>query len=181
MGIHESNVYPYIFTAYYGLFYFIIVLSNILWEVNTMNKKFTNKKFYFIYIISIIGFIYLGNFTIENNISHWDRSFVSYKKKDLVFTFYPLFLGFILNIEHIIREKNKEGTWKLNKGRLLIMGIPMLILSSAISMYYLDIPIISRVYFFVFHTFYWSEFLFTYIAIFKLILGYTITTSFYKS
>ncbi len=82
--------------------------------------------------------------------------------------------GFLLGLNHLLKEKIREGKWRVNLSKIIIMGIPSLILSYAIYIVYLlHIPP-SRI----------RDFLLTgtstYMILFKVLLGYVVATSFYK-
>jgi hypothetical protein len=88
-------------------------------------------------------------------------------------------LGFILGLEYLVNEAKKTGTWKINLPKIVLMGIPSLyfsiytlILATTINsnidiIAYPILILINKVS--VFFT-----------PIFKLMLGYFITTSFKK-
>lgn len=134
---------------------------------------------YLIYILLLISFIYLGNFVVESMIRYMDP-FALLVKKDMMFSLFSIPLGIVLGSEHILNEKAKEGKWILNIKRLLIMGIPILILAYGITLYYTEVNFIQVANNVLFRPFLKSEFLVAYMAMFKLIFGYIIITSFYK-
>lgn len=99
-----------------------------------MLKKSYSK--YIIYIMMIITYLFLNAY-----ITH----LINFKMKR-TFTITPIIiiygeikyilLGLILGLENMIQEKKKEGIWKINIKRLLIIGLPMLILSIFPFIYY---------------------------------------------
>lgn len=144
-----------------------------------MKTNPSDKKMYLIYILLLISFIYLGNFVVESMIRYMDP-FALLVKKDMMFSLFSIPLGIVLGSEHILNEKAKEGKWILNIKRLLIMGIPILILAYGITLYYTEVNFIQVANNVLFRPFLKSEFLVAYMAMFKLIFGYIIITSFYK-
>lgn len=85
-----------------------------------------------------------------------------------------LAIGKVLGLEKFYNEYKKNGTWKINISRLLIIGIPSLILGLFNVLYYIIqiIPIIISGPFIRFNMI--TNFM-------QILLGYTIVTSFYKT
>lgn len=50
--------------------------------------------------------------------------------------------GFVLGIESLLKEKGKKGMWAFNIPRIIILGLPSLIMGSYFFIYYMDIQII---------------------------------------
>jgi len=72
-------------------------------------------------------------------------------------------IGIILGLDHFFNERKKEGVWKINLPKMILFGLPSL--------------------YFSFSAFVTGKLLIvsaTNMALFQLILGFTIITSFYK-
>lgn len=146
-----------------------------------MDKRIANVKGYLVYIAITIGFIYIGGYLIENTFNYLSNQFPFQFRtmiiRDCMLFLYAILLGAILGLEHILNEKGKIGRWKLNVARLLILGLPMLILSLMFLIYFTGFARDLK----IFNIFYSSKNFDGYSTIFRLILGYIIITSFYKS
>ena len=146
-----------------------------------MDKRRENVKGYLVYIAITIGFIYIGSYILENIFNHYENQYPFQLQlfliKDALFSVYLILLGAILGLQHIYNEKRKAGKWRLNSKKLFILGLPMFILSLMIHIYYVGYARVFK----IFDIFYRSQYLNVYTTIFKLILGYIIVTSFYKS
>lgn len=146
-----------------------------------MDKRIANVKGYLVYIAITTGFIYIGSYLIENTFNYLSNQFPFQFRaiviRDCMLFLYAILLGAILGLEHIFNEKRKIGKWKLNAARLLILGLPMLILSLMFPIYFIGF---AR-YFKIFDIFFNSKNFDGYSIVFRLILGYIIITSFYKS
>jgi hypothetical protein len=87
-------------------------------------------------------------------------------------------IGLLLGVEHLINERKKDGTWKINLPKIVSMGAPLLFLH----MYLLGYSSNQFV-----HKIFELDFIGTlllsainFAPILQLILGYVIVTSFYK-
>ena len=82
-------------------------------------------------------------------------------------------IGLLLGLEHLIHEKNKEGYWKINLPKIILMGVPSLYFSLALILY-INLNVFSfplRILMGIGIDF---------MSIFQIVLGYSIITSFYK-
>ena len=64
--------------------------------------------------------------------SYFERDFIMARVKFyhyFVFYFLQLLLGMLIGLEKFVEEFKKEGKWSTNISRLLIMGVPTLIIS----------------------------------------------------
>ncbi|RII36139.1 hypothetical protein D2A34_01835 [Clostridium chromiireducens] len=82
-------------------------------------------------------------------------------------------LGLLLGLEKFLSEKKKDGRWKVNLSRLVLLGIPSLYFSLGIMI--LSIPI-TFVRYPILYLLKYEDIL----SIFQVILGYIIITSFIK-
>lgn len=87
-------------------------------------------------------------------------------------------IGLVIGLDRFITEKNKDGIWKINYPKLILIGLPSLYISIT------DIFIYSSNYFIftkiAFPLFWLIKFDISHIDIFQIILGYAVITSFYK-
>jgi len=82
--------------------------------------------------------------------------------------------GFLMGLDYLLKERAKEGKWRINVSKLIIIGVPSLVFGFMfyiIFLFHIPTSIFPRVLF--------SENP-TYMILFKILLGYTIATSFYK-
>lgn len=86
-------------------------------------------------------------------------------------------IGLVLGLEHIINEAKQEGTWKINLPKIVLMVLPSLYFSLGPFIYFNNLTILS---FPIGVLIQGGEGGATFINTFKLILGYSIITSFYK-
>ena len=87
-------------------------------------------------------------------------------------------IGVALGLEHLVREMRKEGIWKINLPKLIVVGMPALYISLAGIWIYSGIQFLQKI------ILYPLLFLLKYgsgpISLFQLIFGYVVITSFYK-
>lgn len=133
---------------------------------------------YFIYIVLAYALLAGGNavyryIDIRRGITY-DSGLTQYLAA-LVLIFHGA-IGSVLGCEHLIRERRKEGAWRADWPKLLIMGLPAWVFSSPYLLVNLRNPFIA-LYQFIGRTAenYWDM-----TRIFSLVLGYIIITSFYK-
>ena len=101
----------------------------------------------------------------------------------LLFTAYVLLtvvIGIVIGLEHILNEKKKEGDWKINVPKIVLMAIPSLYASLTYYFYFISAKnetvfniMVNPIIKFFGKTD-------TFISIFQILLGYFIITSFYK-
>jgi hypothetical protein len=88
-------------------------------------------------------------------------------------------IGLFLGLEHFINEIRKEGNWKVNLPKLILVGLPSLYFSLTHIFMYSGIKlqenVIGAQIFYLLR--YFSA---DYVILFQLISGYIITTSVYK-
>ena len=87
-------------------------------------------------------------------------------------------IGAILGLEHLLSELGKEGIWKINLPKLIVLGLPSLYFSLT------NIWFLSGSYFLREIISYPLQYLFkygsSYVVLFQLIFGYVVITSFFK-
>ncbi|MFZ7132782.1 MAG: hypothetical protein ACOWWR_10530 [Eubacteriales bacterium] len=128
---------------------------------------------YFIYMLIIIIAIVVGEQILKDIESNIALNF-NFCLINIVMIIFYGGIGFLLGLENLMNEFKKEGSWVINLPKILWMGIPSLYFSSSLFISY-SIPNILS---------YPVGILFNngtiFMVLFQLILGYTITTSFYK-
>lgn len=140
--------------------------------------KFKSWLKYLTYIILILVIIVLKDY-VESIFSD------SYKRFDSDMFFYlvislilGVFIGALLGLDHYLSEIKKEGIWKINLPKLVLVGMPSLYFSLTNIWFLSEIKylrdIISYPLLFIFR--YGSG----YISLFQVILGYVLITSFFK-
>lgn len=91
---------------------------------------------------------------------------------------YPLF-GMLLGTSHILNEHKKRGKWKLNLGKILVIGLPAFFLSYyTVLVFSIDAPL----HFLSIPGGFFNKMMLSgsTMHFFQILLGYTILTSFYK-
>lgn len=129
-----------------------------------MNSKNTIK--YLIYLIIIISLYYLGSSILAK---HYEDAKITFLYNYWLITLVKLVffggIGMVLGLDKFLSELNREGKWKFDISKLIILGIPSLIFS----MQYLVLTFIQIP----------SSFSSVFI-IANIVLGYTIISSLYK-
>jgi len=120
--------------------------------------------FYLVYAVVLFGYSFFG-LNIINSISEHSAMLYDFFSQAYISAIIFFILGVILGIPNLISEIKKEGKWKVNLPRLILIGIPSLFLSLQI----IFTIILQRLIFF-----YVSP------SIFQIIFGYILITSFYK-
>ena len=88
-------------------------------------------------------------------------------------------MGMVLGSEHLLNEFKKNGGWKINLPKIILMGIPSLYIALSPFIYYSQfINSFLPSLLFPVRVMLWSDFEF--LNIFQLLLGYIVATSFYK-
>ena len=90
-------------------------------------------------------------------------------------------VGGVLGLKHIIREKNKEGRWKVNFPKLIIVGSPVLFISLYKIWIYNDVIFLRYIVPKALRNITVFSLTTSSVALFQLIFGYTLITSFYKT
>jgi hypothetical protein len=88
-------------------------------------------------------------------------------------------IGFVLGLDYIINENKKEGPWKVNLPKIILMVIPAFYLSiSYLAMYRFDGSTIYKILTYPMFIFMQNDSSFIFVS--QLIVGYLLITSFYK-
>ncbi len=87
-------------------------------------------------------------------------------------------IGLLIGLEYFISEKNKEGVWKINYPKLLLIGLPSLYFSIAGILIYGNNQFMQTI---IAYPLLWlMRFGLDHVDLFQILLGYTVITSFYK-
>ncbi|WP_069997334.1 hypothetical protein [Cellulosilyticum sp. I15G10I2] len=138
-----------------------------------MKKKWLN---YIIFILVASCFIFVGSITLDNFNSYVQKLIARTMQVPGFWILYidvALYVGFgiLIGLDYLIREKRKTGKWKINISKFIIIGFPCLVFASVVPISIgLQITIGS----------FMVRGLNIYMPLFKILLGYTIVTSFYK-
>lgn len=133
---------------------------------------------YFIYILLILAWIsfegYIeGRFRVDFN-----RNF------RINVDFYALVIlinvgmGLLLGAEHLINEIKKEGNWKINLPKIILIVLPSLYFSLTYYFLYNTNQFVQKILTYPFVALFKNGT--TFISTFQLIVGYMLITSFYK-
>lgn len=134
---------------------------------------------YFIYIFLILVMVFLGQHVFQVIAKIRETSFTPqyFYISAMTIIFYGS-IGLILGLEHLICEIKKDGTWILNLPKIVLMGLPSLYFSLGYITFSFNFEFLRNILTYPIITLMvnYSGFL----SVFPLVLGYTITTSFYK-
>lgn len=93
----------------------------------------------------------------------------------VVILFVNVIIGIIIGSEKIFKEIKKQGKWRINKPKAIVLGIPFLFLSLSIFIYYtFIIPIFDIV------TRFFISNGSTFLGSIQVLLGYIVITCFYR-
>lgn len=133
---------------------------------------------YLIYIILILAMVFLRESKPVASFFNKKDFSLNYSSV-IISTLLGVGIGIVLGLEHFLNEIRKDGRWKLDFPKLLVIGIPALYLALTNLFLYSSIPIFQNVivrpslYLFL-------SFSVGYVTIFQLILGYILITSINK-
>lgn len=141
-----------------------------------MNKKSLIR--YLVYLVLIFTMIYLRDYVGGLANEHFKREFRIDFYLVAISMLITIGIGLVLGLEHFINERSKEGTWKINYTKIIILGLPSLYFSLTYFLAYSNNEYLQNIIAFTFLKLmiHGSG----YVSLFQLILGYVIITSFYK-
>jgi hypothetical protein len=87
-------------------------------------------------------------------------------------------LGLLLGLETFLLETRKEGTWRVNLPKIILLGVPTLYFSLGIFIMYLPLSFIQQTLSYPLQFF--LEGSTHFLSIFQVIFGYIVITSFTK-
>ncbi|OLS03036.1 hypothetical protein [Tissierella creatinophila] len=131
------------------------------------------------YILLIAALIYLDGYVEKQQYIYqretFNLSFVYFAISMII----KISIGLLLGLEYIIKEIRKEGNWKINLSKIILMVIPSLYFSmSYLFMYLYNDNLIYRIL--TYPGFIFIQNGSGFVFVFQLVLGYSLITSFYK-
>ena len=87
-------------------------------------------------------------------------------------------LGALLGLEKFIMERGKEGHWEVNLPKAIFLGIPLLYLAFGFFLNYCPLEFVNQTLTYPLRFFLMSDS--NFLAIFQIIFGYVVVTSFDK-
>ncbi|GAA0182129.1 hypothetical protein SH2C18_45620 [Clostridium sediminicola] len=133
---------------------------------------------YLIYIVIIFVMIYIRNYVIGLYTAYFQREFRINLSLLTISMLITIGIGLLLGIEYFISEIKKEGLWKLNFPKIILLGVPSLYFSITQFAVYCKNQFWQNIIGFP-----WLKLQInssSYVTLFQLIFGYVIITSFYK-
>jgi hypothetical protein len=88
-------------------------------------------------------------------------------------------IGLIIGVEQFNIERRKDGIWKINYPKMILVGLPSLYFSIASILFYGNNRFITTV--FAYPMTWLLRFGVDHVDVFQIILGYIVITSFYKN
>ncbi len=93
-----------------------------------MNYKIWLK--YFIYILILIFVVSFGSFFLEQINADIEKSLnINPTSLNFIMAIYYGSIGGLFGLEFLYKEIKKEGKWKINYPKLIILGVPSLLIS----------------------------------------------------
>jgi hypothetical protein len=132
---------------------------------------------YFRYMLVILCYFVFSN----KILIFWD------KQRQMTYNPFPsmlcsmiifVVLGLLLGLETFLLETKKEGTWRVNLPKLILLGVPTLYFSLGIFIMYIPLSFIQQPLSYPLQFFLGDST--NFLSIFQVILGYIIITSFTK-
>lgn len=133
---------------------------------------------YLIYIVLIFFIIILKGYVGNLSTAYFKQEFRANYFYLIISMLVGLCIGMVLGLEHLIREIKKEGTWKINLPKLILVGLPSLYCSLTFVFFFSGIGFLQNII--AYPLFYFLRYSSNYVPLFELILGYVVITSFYK-
>ncbi|MEI3611210.1 hypothetical protein [Pseudogracilibacillus sp. SO30301A] len=139
---------------------------------------FKNVRWITLYAIILLVLIFVLSAINVQLEEHAKITFQMYPHIISITIIYPL-IGVLFGTAHILKEQKKQGNWKLNLGKMLIIGIPTFYLAYyTFIIFSFDAPL----HFLAIPGAFFTKVILSYhtMHLFQILLGYTIITSFYK-
>jgi len=134
---------------------------------------------YLIYILLIFGLIYLDSYVLRQRVLYQKETFYTGLTYFTISMIIKIGIGFVLGLDYIINENTKEGSWKVNLPKIILMVVPALYFSiSYLAMYRFDGSTIYKILTYPMFIFMQNDSSFIFVS--QLIVGYLLITSFYK-
>lgn len=144
-----------------------------------MKKKSWLK--YMVYIFLLAGAIFLKDYISRTYQVDVEENFTPYVVSMGVVIIMNMLIGVLLGLENLMEERKKEGSWKINIPKIVLMLIPSLYFSSTYILSFFLYPMDG----FIQKILTYPILIFStngsgFIELFQLISGYILITSFYK-
>jgi len=140
-----------------------------------LNKKWVK---YLCYFFCILSFTVIASLLLDKTNYYQSITYNPYPRL-LIDTISHIIFGVLLGLDCFLKEKKEKGTWKINKVKLLYLGVPSLIFSLYYVVQYTQIAHV-----FIQFNKLWNLLFFyknNYVISFSQILfGFVILTMFYK-
>ncbi len=115
---------------------------------NRLSESFSevSKNWLKYFIYAMIIFIYIVFYTLVNRNSYIMAQETGNNTSFSVIQIIGNFIfGVLFGFEHIINENKKDGLWVFNVPRFVFLGIPSLLFSLYIFIYYSNIPVLMSI------------------------------------
>lgn len=134
---------------------------------------------YFIYIFLIVLLMFLKRYLLTPIIEKESKTFLISPYHYLIPLIINAVIGFIVGFEHLISEIKNTGSWKINIPQVVLILIPSLYFSLTAMLYFIENEFVTNILLYPA-----NQLIITgstsFVAIFQIILGYTLITCFYK-
>ena len=141
-----------------------------------MKIKFWSR--YLVYIILLFVMIYLREYIGSRCRAYAAREFSNNFYLITINVLITVGIGLLLGIEHLNDEIKKDGTWKINLPKIILVGFPSLYFSFSYVLLYCNNPFLQNII--AYPSLKLLVYGAGYLPLFQLILGYVFITSFYK-
>lgn len=140
--------------------------------------KIKNWLRYLAYSVVIITLLILRTYALERYDAYRSREFEINFGLAAIGVIINITIGLVLGAEHLFNEIKKEGTWKINLPKVILIGLPSLCLSLIFWGMYADISGLGYM---------WEHSIISLLInypgnqlMFQVIVGYAVISSFYK-
>ena len=133
---------------------------------------------YLVYLLLILAFVFLDSYVMKEQAIYRHQTFNIGLAYIVVSMIIKIAIGLLMGLEYITNEIKKEGKWKINIYKVVLIVIRSLYFSIVLFLYFIPnellINVLMKPNFIIFlgqsqHT-----------SIFQILLGYFLITSFYK-
>lgn len=161
--------------------FFIVYNNNIFSTINLIKEASMKRNpwlKYLIYIVLIFVMIYLRDYVGGLNAAYFKREFRINFYLMTINLLILIIIGLLLGVEHFISETRKDGVWKINFPKIILLGLPSVYFSLTNFLIYINNEFLRNIIAFPLMKLLMHGS--GYVSLFQLILGYVIITSFYK-
>lgn len=132
---------------------------------------------YFLYTVILLSYIFFSNkifLVLNEQRTNTFELFPGLIWSTVIF----VILGVLLGVEKFIMERRKEGHWEVNVPKVILLGIPSLYFAFGVFLNYLPFEFVNQTLTYPIRFFLLGDSSFW--AIFQMIFGYVVVTSFDK-